>query len=112
MVQGTQKIRMVAAGVFKQNMYAGVYEDIGPVETPINLFESNIKTIKRYTLMKPSDVFEAKLEKGSCVYVPAYYWYQMEAKKDSMYMAFQYESSSRMVDMLIRGVDNGIVIEN
>lgn len=39
MVQGTQKIRMVAAGVFKQNMYAGVYEDIGPVETPINLFE-------------------------------------------------------------------------
>ena len=112
MIQGTQKIRMVAAGVFKQNMYAGVYEDIGPVETPINLFESDIKTIRKYTLMKPSDVFEANLEKGSCVYVPAYYWYQMEAKKDSMYMTFQYESSSRMVDMLIRGVDNGIVIEN
>ena len=37
-IQGTEKFRMVNA-IFKQNMYSGVYEDLAPLDTPINLFE-------------------------------------------------------------------------
>ena len=31
--------------------------------------------------MKLSDVFEANLEAGSCIFIPSYYWYQMDTQK-------------------------------
>jgi len=87
---------MVSAGVFKQNMYAGVFEDLGPVETPINLFETDPEQIRKYTLMKLSDVFEATVQTGSCIYVPSYYWYQMESQnqEESLFITYLYESGS------------------
>lgn len=39
-VGGTEKFRMVNA-IFKQNMYSGVFESLSPLETPINLFETD-----------------------------------------------------------------------
>jgi len=59
-VTGTEKFRMVNA-IFKQNMYSGVYEDLDPLETPINLFETDPQRISRYQLMKLKDVYEATL---------------------------------------------------
>ena len=73
-VQGKEKFRMVSS-IFKQNMYSGVYEDLDPLDTPINLFETDLAKIKRYKLMKMGNVFEAEVEKGHCLYIPAYYWY-------------------------------------
>jgi hypothetical protein len=40
LISGSEKIRMVS-GIFKQNMYSGVYEDLDPLDTPINLFETD-----------------------------------------------------------------------
>ena len=47
MISGSEKFRMVS-GIFKQNMYSGVYEDLDPLDTPINLFETDPKKIMRY----------------------------------------------------------------
>ena len=63
------------SSIFKQNMYSGVYEDLNPLETPINLFERDMKKFEKYKLMKMGNVFEANVEKGECLYIPAYYWY-------------------------------------
>ena len=41
MISGSEKFRMVNA-IFKQNMYSGIYEDLDPLETPINLFETDV----------------------------------------------------------------------
>ena len=38
-------------------MYSGVYEDLDPLETPINLFETDIEKIKKYKLMKIGDIY-------------------------------------------------------
>jgi len=62
--------------IFKQNMYSGVYEDLDPLETPINLFETDINKLQRYKLMKVNDVFEATVQQGGCLYIPSYYWFQ------------------------------------
>ena len=56
-------------------MYSGVFEDLDPLDTPINLFETDLEIIKRYKLMKLGNVFEAEVEKGQCLFIPAYYWY-------------------------------------
>jgi hypothetical protein len=40
MISGYEKFRLVNA-IFKQNMYSGVFEDLDPLETPINLFETD-----------------------------------------------------------------------
>ena len=43
-LQGSETFRMVNA-IFKQNMYSGVFEDLPPLETPMNLFETDIKKL-------------------------------------------------------------------
>lgn len=45
-------------------MYSGVYEDLNPLETPINLFETDMSKVRKYRLMKLGNVFEADIEKG------------------------------------------------
>jgi len=56
-------------------MYSGIYEDLDPLETPINLFETDVSKLQRYQLMKLKDVFEAEVQAGGCLYVPSYYWF-------------------------------------
>jgi len=74
MIKGNEKFRLVNA-IFKQNMYSGVFEDLGPLETPVNLFEKDVSKLKRYNLVKAENIFEADLKPGSCLYVPSYYWF-------------------------------------
>lgn len=73
-IVGSERFRLVSA-VFKQNMYSGVFEELDPLDTPINLFETDPAKIKRYSLMKLDYIFEAELKAGGCLYVPSYYWY-------------------------------------
>lgn len=74
MVQGKETFRMVSS-IFKQNMYSGVFEELGPLETPINLFEKDPMRIRRYQLMKVQDIFEVQVEQGGCLFIPSYYWF-------------------------------------
>ena len=86
-------------------MYSGIYEDLDPLETPINLFETDYEQIKKYRLMKLGDVMEAEMEKGGCLYIPAYYWFQSETLNSedatesgvSSFITFEYEASSLLV---------------
>jgi len=41
-VSGIEHFRMVSF-LFKHNMYSGVYSDLNPDETPINMFEKDQK---------------------------------------------------------------------
>ena len=47
MIHGTERFRLVSA-IFKQNMYSGVYDDLDPLWTPINLFETDPKNLIKY----------------------------------------------------------------
>ena len=69
LISGKEKFRLINA-IYKQNMYSGVYEDLSPLETPINLFETDIDRINRYHMMRLEYLFEATLEAGSCIYIP------------------------------------------
>ena len=97
-------------------MFSGIYEDLDPLETPLNLFEKDISTIKKYKLLKPSNIFETEIEEGGCLYIPQYYWFQTktlsseDSKVDeSIILTFDYDSSSQIVDELILAVDHGIL---
>ena len=43
-VSGKERFRLVSS-IFKQNMYSGIYEDLNPLDTPINLFERDMKKV-------------------------------------------------------------------
>ena len=115
-ISGSEKFRMVNA-IFKQNMYSGVYEDLQPLDTPINLFETDIKKIQRYKLMQLKNVFETEVKQGGCLYIPSYYWFQSETQRDpttkgsaeSVFLTFEYESSSQLVEELMNALDKGIL---
>ena len=74
LVSGNEKFRMVSS-IYKQNMYSGIYEDLDPLETPINLFETDQYKQQKYKLLNLKDVFEADLQEGGCLYIPSYYWF-------------------------------------
>ena len=44
LLNGKETFRMVSS-IFKQNMYSGVFVDMDPLETPINLFETDMAKI-------------------------------------------------------------------
>lgn len=67
--------------IYKQNMYSGVFDGLDPTETPVNLFEQDLKLSQKYSLIKPSYINEAVVKAGGCLYIPAYYWYQSETQK-------------------------------
>lgn len=75
MIHGRERFRLVSA-IFKQNMYSGVYDDLDPLWTPINLFETNPDNLIKYQMMRVKDIYQADLTSGSCLYIPAYYWFQ------------------------------------
>ena len=56
-------------------MYSGSFDDLDPLWTPINLFETNMDRLSQYSLMSVSNVYQADLKAGSCLYIPSYYWY-------------------------------------
>jgi hypothetical protein len=80
-VMGSEKFRLVSA-IFKQNMYSGVFEELDPLESPINLFETDPENVLKYDMMKLDNIFTVDLEQGSCLYVPSYYWYQSQTVRD------------------------------
>ena len=43
-VSGKERFRVVSS-IFKQNMYSGIYEDLNPLDTPINLFERDMRKV-------------------------------------------------------------------
>jgi len=95
-LRGSEKFRMVSA-IFKQNIYSGIYEDLDPLETPINFFEKDPNEIARFRMMKISNVYEATVQAGQCLYIPSYYWYQSETQAivdpklgspESMFLSF------------------------
>mmetsp|Transcript_981 Transcript_981/g.1762 ORF Transcript_981/g.1762 Transcript_981/m.1762 type:complete len:115 (+) Transcript_981:942-1286(+) len=109
----------MVAPIFKHNIYAGVYDDLGPLDTPINFFETDPALISKYQLMKLSDVYESLLTAGDCLFIPAYYWFQSstepvveniaQGSPESLFLTFEFEASSEMVDHLIRAIDEGIL---
>lgn len=74
-IEGAEEFRLVSS-VFKQNLYSGVYDDIAPTEIPedINLFK--VDTSKYPLLGGITDyILKTRVEKGDCLYIPAYYWF-------------------------------------
>lgn len=75
LLEGTENFRVISS-VFKQNLYSGVYDDLLPSEVPedINLFMVNEQ---KYPLLGEVSkyILKARLEKGDCIYIPAYYWF-------------------------------------
>lgn len=128
LLQGRETFRMVSS-IFKQNMYSGVFMDMDPLETPINLFETDMEKIQKYKLMKIDDVYQANMEAGSCLFIPSYYWYQSRTVGESAlsqlngvelsnydgmsaFITFEYESHSVLVNELIQALDKGLVEDN
>lgn len=79
LLKGEEKVRMVSLA-YKQNMYSGIFEDLSPLESPVNLFETDPTLIQRHKLLKPEYVQEAQMKKGSCLFIPSYYWFQSETQ--------------------------------
>jgi hypothetical protein len=57
--------------IFKQNIYAGVFDEFEDMMSPLDFFHINYK---KYPLAKDAIIHTQVLGPGDCVYVPSNYW--------------------------------------
>ena len=87
-----------------------MFENLDPLTLPddIDLFKLNFD---KYPLLKEAEdyVLEATLEKGDCIFAPSLYWMQFETEGDmSMMLSFEYQPSSKYVDLLFQAIQEGL----
>ena len=98
--------------VFSQNIYQGVFEDLPPTEAPedISMFEINAD---KYPLLdEVKDYIKTvKVAKGDCIYIPNYYFYQFRttSKSDSIFLGFEYDTSSKLTELFIEAIHAGVL---
>ena len=110
------------SAIFKQNMYSGLFDDLDPEWTPINLFESDVGKLSRYQLMNIKDIYQSDLAAGQCLFIPSSYWYQSETHATvaqgpngpqstvaSLFVTFEFQSTSELQDMLIAALDGPLL---
>jgi hypothetical protein len=112
-VSGIEEFRLVSP-VFKQNLYSGVLEELRPNETPLDFFK-NVNA-SQFPLFNDAKVLRQILTPGDCLFIPAFYWSQsMTHHEDpsdmSVFVTFEYESHSEMLNLLFEAIDQG-VLEN
>lgn len=107
-LDGEARIRLISP-IFTQNMYIGVYEELANDEAPHDVDLFNV--LDKYPLLQEVDryILEATLKKGDCLYIPSHYWRQWEVESDEMtQVTIAFESTSKFVDVLFKGLQEGI----
>jgi hypothetical protein len=114
-VDGTEEFRLVS-GIFKQNLYSGVYQDLNPRAIPedLNLFDVDEY---KYPLLKELEddglILKATINKGDCLYIPAFYYEQSRTvTAESTMLTFTYESASRLTDLFFEAINSGLLEQN
>ena len=106
-----QEAFMLVSPIFRDNIMVGHFENWPPNESPFSFFGERKN---KFPLAKTARFIEATLEAGDCMYVPAYFYVETKTKSKqgkgiSIIMNHQYESHSRIVDMIMTGIqDKGI----
>ena len=50
------------------------------------------------------------LEKGDCLFIPAYWWYQVDTYNEpNTYINFYFASHSRYVDIIMKGIEEDMI---
>ena len=67
----------MVAPIFKQNMYSGVRQEIGPNQSPVDLFHEFFdENVKTFPLLEEIVLVEEILRAGDCMFIPAWWWVQ------------------------------------
>lgn len=88
-----------------------MYEDLNPQEVPedLSLFDINEE---KYPLLGHVSEFiqSANVKQGDCIYVPNFWFYQHVSNEgNAIFMNFEYESSSKLSELFIEAVHEGIL---
>jgi hypothetical protein len=58
-------------------------------------------------------ILKATINKGDCLYIPAFYYEQSTTITDeSTMLTFTYESASRLTDLFFEAINNGLLEQN
>jgi oxalate decarboxylase/phosphoglucose isomerase-like protein (cupin superfamily) len=84
---------------------------LNPQEVPedISLFAMNPN---KYPLLNEvsSYVQTSELAKGDCLYIPNFYFHQYVSNSgDAIFLGFAYESSSKLSELFINAIHNGVL---
>lgn len=84
-LRGAEKFRLVSP-VFKQNMYSGVRQELGPNQSPVDLFHKPFdENVLTFPLLRELQMNEVDLKAGDCLFVPAWWWIQRRTIRGKSY---------------------------
>ena len=110
-LEGTEQFRVVSP-IFRDNLYVGHFENWPPHEATFSFFGERKDSLY---LASNAKYLDATLEKGDCLYVPAYFYVEtktlskgngIEGLGVSIIVNHQYASHSQLVDMVMDGIQD------
>jgi len=110
-MEGTEHFRTVSP-IFRDNLYVGHFENWPPHEATFSFFSDRKDTLY---LADKAVYLDAILNKGDCLYVPAYFYTESKTLSEgkgevgkgiSIIINTQYASHSMLVDMVMDGIQN------
>lgn len=92
--------------------------NLDPNESPINLFNPNFE--KFPTVAQIKTVYKETLTPGDCIYIPAFYFYQMKGyaqyqpfkgdiKPAAITVAMKYKAHSRLLEAFYDAIESGVL---
>lgn len=124
-VRGTEEYKLVSP-IYRQNIYVGAFEELGPDETPINFFKPDIKY---FPFSKDVPFLSVTLHAGDCLYIPAYYYSQSRTvgeqkvysadftrakpvESESIIITQQFAAHSALVDIVLKALEEEILTDD
>jgi len=109
---GKERFRLVSP-IFRKNLYVNSFDNYPRGQSPVDFFDVDLK---KYPLTTQFDFLEVTLAAGDCIYVPAYYYVQSRTEgegiaSETIMIAEQYESHSRLIDVFMDAIEGEDVTE-
>jgi len=106
--QGT-KVFYIVSSMQRNFLYAGM--NMPPNYSPVDF---KTPDLQKYPMFRKAKVDRVPLEAGDCIFLPAYYWHQVESfptedNKPVIAVNHWYESSQKIVDHVFTALENNLV---
>jgi hypothetical protein len=75
-LQGKLRIRIMSP-VYSDSLYGRIVEELQPNTSPVDIFMNDVdpkRQFKHFPLMSKAFIWNADINAGECIYIPAHWW--------------------------------------
>ena len=132
-LQGKLRIRIMSP-VYSDSLYGRIVEELQPNTSPVDIFMNDVdpkRQFKHFPLMSKAFIWNADINAGECIYIPAHWWAQQDLPKEDgenedadgniiedenhpkyrILMKMAFENNSHLFKTIMTGINANSILE-